>query len=77
VTTATLTVSRSQYTTAPHHAHFSGSTSTVTTGTLRDAQFDLPLGPFALGPGLSITIQAAATDRIVAAIDVRSYIAGA
>lgn len=40
MTTATLTVSRSQYTTAPHHAHFSGSTSTVTTGTLRDAQFE-------------------------------------
>lgn len=40
MTTATLVVSRSQFTTAPHHAHFSGSTSTVTTGTLRDAQFE-------------------------------------
>lgn len=37
----------------------------------------LPLGPFALGPTLSITIEAAAADRIVAGIDVRSDIAGA
>jgi len=36
-----------------------------------------PIGPMALGPGLAITITAAATSRVVAGIDVRSYIAGA
>lgn len=36
-----------------------------------------PLGPMALGPTLSITIEAAATSRVVAGIDVRTYIAGA